>query len=94
MRASVNLAMTSHSEEQPSLFRNTYFPGKQCLPMLEHESIDRLRSRGLINPGQPFYCLRLGDYPTCTWSGKGQTPGWVKEWIDQGGSMADIEATL
>lgn len=27
-----------------------------------------------------------------TWTGKGKRPAWVRAWIDQGGTLAELEA--
>jgi DNA-binding protein H-NS len=48
----------------------------------------------LVKRGVPFYLLanRAGD--TRTWTGKGQVPGWVREWQAHGGELAALKAVL
>lgn len=29
--------------------------------------------------------------PSATWTGVGRKPNWVKEWLDKGGSLKDLE---
>lgn len=32
-------------------------------------------------------------HPAFTWSGKGQRPKWVQDWLDGGGQLADLEVS-
>lgn len=67
--------------------------GRHCLPLIS-EGIERMLKRGILRRGMPFYCLKVGDYEPVTWSGRGQRPAWVRDWLDRGRSIKEIEATV
>lgn len=68
--------------------------GQAALPMLTLESRGQLLARGLVKPGVPFYILSNRHGRTRTWTGRGKAPGWVREWQEMGGNMADLEAVI
>lgn len=40
-----------------------------------------------------FYIMESGG-GLMTWSGNGQKPMWVKQWLANGGSLADLAVTI
>lgn len=40
-----------------------------------------------------FYIMESGG-ELMKWSGKGQKPMWVKQWLANGGSLAELEITI
>ncbi|MBP8283622.1 MAG: hypothetical protein KAX46_06870 [Chromatiaceae bacterium] len=68
--------------------------GQAALPMMSKESMRRLMARGLVKRGVPFYLLanRAGDIRM--WAGRGQVPGWVREWEHGGNDLNELKAVL
>lgn len=71
-------------------------------PMTGHVAAHLLtparRRRILANYGTgrssvTFY-IRKSDGGLMTWSGKGQKPMWVKQWLDNGGRLEDLAVTI
>lgn len=40
-----------------------------------------------------FYIMESGG-ELMKWSGRGQKPMWIKQWLDKGGSLADLAVTI
>jgi hypothetical protein len=40
-----------------------------------------------------FYIMESGG-ELMKWSGNGQKPMWVKQWLDKGGSLTDLAVTI
>lgn len=68
--------------------------GQHCVPFMDSKGLERMRSNGLVKPGQPLYLLKNGDHHLMTWCGRGQKPRWVQDWLQRGGSLQDIEARV
>jgi hypothetical protein len=88
----VEQAMSSQLELQ--LDHRECIPGQRALPFLPADNQRRLRERGLVKPGMPFYCLMNKSGHVMTWTGKGMKPGWVRHWLEMGGSVDELRATL
>lgn len=52
-----------------------------------------LANYGVGRRSVTFY-IRESDYGLMTWSGKGQKPMWVKQWLDNGGRLEDLAVTI
>lgn len=68
--------------------------GQAALPMMSKESMRRLMARGLVKRGVPFYILANRSGHTRIWTGRGQAPGWVRDWQAHGGDLAALKAVL
>lgn len=84
--------MTQQLELQ--LDHREYIPGQQAFLSLPADNQRRLRERGLVKPGMPFYCLINKSGGVMTWTGRGMKPGWVRHWLEMGGSIKELQATL
>lgn len=66
--------------------------GQQLRPRLD-ESVQRmLKSKHIKQPGDHFYCAEFISGTVHIWSGRGQTPQWVKGWLESGGLLDDLRA--
>jgi DNA-binding protein H-NS len=71
-----------------------YIAGQHAIAGIPADDLRRLRERGLVKPGFPFYCLINQSGHAMTWTGKGMKPGWVRHWLEMGGSVDELRATL
>ena len=69
-------------------------PGQRAIQFLPEADQRRLRERGLVKSGMPFYCLMNKSGHVMTWTGRGMKPGWVRHWLEIGGSVDELRATL
>ncbi|WP_018991271.1 H-NS family nucleoid-associated regulatory protein [Aromatoleum toluclasticum] len=81
-----------HGDQLALLFPPVCIAGQRCLPFIGNDSLKRLRSRGLLKKGQPIYLLKNGGLPVMTWSGRGQRPAWVRDWLANGGTLHELSA--
>ncbi len=52
-----------------------------------------LANYGIGRSSVTFY-IRESDGGLMTWSGNGQKPMWVKQWLDNGGRLEDLAVTI
>lgn len=52
-----------------------------------------LANYGIGRSSVTFY-IRESDYGLMTWSGRGQKPMWVKQWLNNGGSLDELAVTI
>ncbi len=71
-----------------------YIAGQRAIPFIPADDLRRLRERGLVIPGRPFYCLVNKSGHAMTWTGRGMKPGWVRHWVDMGENINELRATL
>lgn len=75
-------------------FPSSRLAGQHLRPMIDSETIGRLaRQHGCAKTGH-FYCLQDDSGHALIWSGRGQRPRWVVEWIERGGTLQQIEAQI
>ena len=60
---------------------------RRALGLLFHTLIGSTRKRRERTPAK----YRNPDNPRQTWTGKGRQPVWLKEVLDGGGSLAELE---
>jgi DNA-binding protein H-NS len=73
--------------DQPTL------TGQAALRLIPAENLRRLLDRGLVKPGRVFYCLH-NKHGHMVWSGRGQLPGWVRQWRDEHGNLDALEVSV
>lgn len=75
-------------------FPSSRLAGQHLRPMIDADTIGRLaRNHGCAATGK-FYCLQDVSGHPMIWSGRGQRPAWVVEWLAQGGTLQQIEAAI
>ncbi|MBN3004479.1 hypothetical protein JW897_12110 [Chromobacterium alkanivorans] len=67
--------------------------GQQAAALLPPDVRRRLAANHLRGR-QVFYVMGSRAGGVMTWAGRGQQPGWVREWLAKGGTLKQLAARL
>lgn len=68
--------------------------GLSALETMDSRTISRIKANYGQRAGSRFYAMEGKNGDVLTWSGKGQKPGWVQEWLTEGRTLLEIECLL
>lgn len=68
--------------------------GHAAAHLITPASRRRILANYCIGRSSVTFYIRESDYGLMTWSGRGQKPMWVKQWLDSGGSLDELAVTI